>query len=73
MVIVEPWPRRSNKATCSNSQLVEEVIKLLATNPRGQNIDRVVVYPKKLPTDIRHNSKIFREKLTLWANQRFLR
>lgn len=78
MVIVEPWPRRSNKAssnkaTCSNAQLVEEVIKLLAANPRGQNIDRIVVYPKKLPTDIRHNSKIFREKLTLWANQRFLR
>jgi hypothetical protein len=73
MVIVEPWPRRSNKATCSNAQLVEEVIKLLAANPRGQNIDRIVVYPKKLPTDIRHNSKIFREKLMLWANQRFLR
>jgi len=37
----------------------------------SKEVQRVVVYPKKLPTDIRHNSKIFREKLTDWANKTY--
>jgi hypothetical protein len=26
-----------------------------------------LIYPGRLPTDIRHNSKIFREQLAPWA------
>jgi hypothetical protein len=29
-------------------------------------IDKVL-YPKEFPVDIRHNAKIFREKLAKWA------
>lgn len=36
------------------------------------DIDEFFVYPRSLPTDIRHNAKIFREKLKPWAEQQSL-
>lgn len=71
MVIVEPWPKGTNGRKLRNDQLPEAVLKQLQANPSSQAVERVVVYPTKLPTDIRHNSKIFREKLTVWANKKF--
>jgi acyl-CoA synthetase (AMP-forming)/AMP-acid ligase II len=65
LLIVEPWPgHRSAK-----QQLEQAVVGLLASHTVSQSVKQVAIYPKKLPTDIRHNSKIFREKLTVWANQ----
>ena len=29
-----------------------------------------MLFHKSLPVDIRHNSKIFREKLAVWATER---
>jgi acyl-CoA synthetase (AMP-forming)/AMP-acid ligase II len=69
-VIVEPWPASSNGSRLSNEQLENQVVELLSTNPRSRMVQRAIVYPKKLPTDIRHNSKIYREKLTDWANRK---
>jgi hypothetical protein len=37
------------------------------------DIDQFLVYPRSLPTDIRHNAKIFREKLKPWAEQHILK
>jgi len=72
IVIVEPWPNGTHGRKFSNDQLPDLVINQLRANPCSQSVERVVVYPTKLPTDIRHNSKIFREKLTLWANKNFV-
>jgi acyl-CoA synthetase (AMP-forming)/AMP-acid ligase II len=69
LVILEPVSRPS---ASQEQQVVREVQSILASNPASKNIDKVVVYPTKLPTDIRHNSKIFREQLTEWANQKSL-
>ncbi len=71
MVILEPWPKGTHGRKLGNDQLPEAVLAQLRANPRSQAVERVVVYPTKLPTDIRHNSKIFREKLTVWANKKF--
>ena len=35
-------------------------------------IEHFLIYPRSLPTDIRHNAKIFREKLKPWAEQQLL-
>ena len=67
LLIVEPSSKESAQ---QEQQLVQEMKQILAGNPRSATIDRVVVYPTRLPTDIRHNSKIFREQLTIWANQK---
>lgn len=69
LLILEP---SSKDSTEQEQQIVQEVQSILTNNDVSQSIQKVVVYPTKLPTDIRHNSKIFREQLTEWANQKSL-
>jgi olefin beta-lactone synthetase len=70
-LIVEPWPHARRSLSMSQATLVEQVQSLLKSSTSGSCVERIVIYPKKLPTDIRHNSKIAREKLTQWANKKF--
>jgi hypothetical protein len=67
MVILEPWPKQTHDRKLNDVQLSQAVVERLQENPRSNDVTRVVVYPGKLPTDIRHNSKIFRERLVPWA------
>jgi len=71
LVILEPWPKPTHDRKLDDAQLSQAVVEQLQKNPRSNDVKRVVVYPGKLPTDIRHNSKIFREKLTEWANKKY--
>ena len=71
MIVLEPWPTLTHGRRLSDTQLADTIVRQLQENPRSCGVERVVVYPGKLPTDIRHNSKIFREKLTEWANKKF--
>ncbi len=47
----------------------EELLALARQNERTKTIARVLFHPK-FPVDIRHNAKIFREKLALWAERK---
>ena len=38
----------------------------------GFVLDRVAIYPGSFPVDIRHNTKIQRERLAQWATDRGL-
>jgi acyl-CoA synthetase (AMP-forming)/AMP-acid ligase II len=67
LLILEP---SSKQSAAQEQQVVQDVQKILASNRVSQTVKQVVVYPTKLPTDIRHNSKIFREQLTEWANKK---
>lgn len=67
LLILEP---SSKQSATQEQQVVKDVQGILAINDVSKSIKQVVVYPTKLPTDIRHNSKIFREQLTEWANKR---
>jgi olefin beta-lactone synthetase len=46
--------------------LIHELLTMGRENPLTETID-TVLFKKKLPVDIRHNSKIFREKVAEWA------
>jgi hypothetical protein len=48
------------------SDLVAELRALGAEYPQTRAIGRFLIHPK-FPVDIRHNAKIFREKLAVWA------
>jgi olefin beta-lactone synthetase len=50
----------------SESKLREELLALGAKFPHTQSIRTVLFHPA-FPVDIRHNAKIFREKLAVWA------
>jgi len=70
VVIVEPWPehRKSLRADLATAQ--QQWRELLKEHHPSIDIDAFEVYPGRLPTDIRHNSKIFREQLTQWLKNK---
>jgi olefin beta-lactone synthetase len=67
VVIVEPWPQHRPRAKSEQeAQLLRELRQLAMSNPTTEVIQDFCIYPTRLPTDIRHNSKIFREQLAEW-------
>jgi hypothetical protein len=49
-------------------QLIAELFALAKKSALTKNID-TILFKKAFPVDIRHNSKIFREKLAIWAEK----
>ena len=43
-----------------------ELLALAQTNPITRGVETILPHPG-FPVDIRHNAKIFREKLAAWA------
>lgn len=52
--------------TASQEQLRTELLTLAKANPNTSSISSILFHPA-FPVDIRHNAKIFREKLAAWA------
>jgi hypothetical protein len=53
----------------NKQKITEELLELAKDSVLTQDID-TILYHKAFPVDIRHNSKIFREKLAVWAGAR---
>lgn len=69
--IVEPWPdKRPAKGSLEEKEMLIQLKELAKMHPTTESLDDFMIYPSRLPTDIRHNSKIFREKLVPWAEKR---
>lgn len=73
VVIAEPWPEHKPADSMEAEQLAVQLRGLGDEHNLTQGIDRILIYPKRLPTDIRHNSKIFREQLVPWAEKQLNR
>ena len=52
----------------AREKIKKELLELAAGNPLTEKI-RNVLFHKSFPVDIRHNSKIFREQLAVWAEK----
>ncbi|MDR1394606.1 MAG: AMP-binding protein [Deltaproteobacteria bacterium] len=63
VMVIEPNTRLSRAGW---KALVEELKRLGSANPRTRTIE-VFLRHKNFPVDIRHNAKISREKLAVWA------
>ena len=50
------------------NQLVDELQSVAQSNKLTKNIHQFLIHPS-FPVDIRHNAKIFREKLAAWAQE----
>jgi acyl-CoA synthetase (AMP-forming)/AMP-acid ligase II len=71
VVIIEPWPEHRKDVQANLVGYQQQWRDLITKLHPSVDIESFVLYPKRLPTDIRHNSKIFREELTMWlANKR---
>lgn len=62
VIVLEP----EKDAPVSTVQLIAEARKLGAESPLTRAIQYYLIHPD-FPVDIRHNAKIFREKLSSWA------
>ncbi|MBI5354596.1 MAG: AMP-binding protein [Chloroflexi bacterium] len=63
------WIELAQKA--DKDKIKAELIELGKNHPQASKI-KTFLFMKKFPTDVRHNSKIIREQLTLLAEKRFL-
>ncbi|MCK4467918.1 MAG: peptide synthase, partial [Desulfobacterales bacterium] len=66
VICIELEPRHSGS---DKKGLMVELFALAKKSTLTKNID-TILFKKAFPVDIRHNSKIFREKLALWAEKK---
>ncbi len=66
VIIVECWPERRPRSRTDRQRLLAELAELARQHPLTESIADFLIHPA-MPVDIRHNAKIFREKLAPWA------
>lgn len=66
IMIVETWPEHRPSGERAEAHLMAELWDLVKSNPLTESVHDILLHPS-LPVDIRHNAKIFREKLAVWA------
>ena len=59
---------RVKGATIENGRLTEELLEIARSHEHTRTIATVLYHPS-FPVDVRHNAKIFREKLAVWARR----
>jgi acyl-coenzyme A synthetase/AMP-(fatty) acid ligase len=81
LVGVGTWPMQrpvlcvelADRRRWRGSERLRKELLELALNHRGTRKIQTVLFHRGFPVDIRHNSKIFREKLAVWANRKLRR
>ncbi|QDT89784.1 fatty acid CoA ligase family protein [Gimesia algae] len=68
VIIAEPEQGDYPENQTARDQFTQELLVLGKANPLTDSIE-TVLFHRALPVDIRHNVKIFREKLTPWAEK----
>ena len=66
VIIAEPWPEKRPQNEQDRQLLISELAALAAKHTHTSGIKNFLLMDT-LPTDIRHNAKIFREQLAAWA------
>ena len=65
-IVLEPVKEQFPATTTAKDEFTGQLLDLARNNPLTQEIHHVLFHPS-FPVDIRHNAKIFREKLATWA------
>ena len=60
---------RERGAKIDTEALTKELLEIARTHEHTHGIDTVLYHPS-FPVDVRHNAKIFREKLAVWAGKK---
>jgi acyl-CoA synthetase (AMP-forming)/AMP-acid ligase II len=68
VIIIEPRPGKMPQDERAQQALLEELRTLAKSSPLTAGIADIRFHPA-FPVDIRHNAKIFREKLAVWAGE----
>ena len=68
-IVVEPRPESYPQSRRQKSQLLDELHARARSNDLTRTIEHILIR-RRLPVDIRHNAKIFREQLAVWATKK---
>jgi len=68
VIVIEPKNPKRLKSSVVLNKFKEELLELGTRTTLTQPIKKILFYPK-FPVDVRHNAKIYREKLSLWAEK----
>jgi len=68
VLIAEPWDGKFPATDVLREKLIGELLELAAGSELTHSVKTVLLH-RSLPVDIRHNAKIFREKLAVWAEE----
>lgn len=68
VIILEPHQGQMPKGAKRREAFLREIRSIGASNPLTAGITTFLLHPS-FPVDIRHNAKIFREKLARWAEE----
>ncbi|MHC4879710.1 MAG: fatty acid CoA ligase family protein, partial [Planctomycetota bacterium] len=68
VIIIEPESGHFPESDTEVTRFKAELLKLGQASALTESIEAVLLHPS-LPVDIRHNVKIFREKLAPWTEQ----
>lgn len=66
VIIIEPVNKDRTKSLEARQKFAAELLEHGTKTSLTQSIKKVLFHPQ-FPVDVRHNAKIFREKLSLWA------
>ncbi|HIJ50237.1 MAG TPA: AMP-binding protein [Nitrospinae bacterium] len=66
VIIIEPSNLERIKSQATRQKFTAELLECGAKSSLTQSIKKVLFHTE-FPVDVRHNAKIFREKLSLWA------
>lgn len=72
VLVVEPRGGRVPKLAAHREKFERELLELGKGYEHTRGIDTILFHPA-FPVDVRHNAKIFREKLAAWAAQEIAR
>jgi acyl-CoA synthetase (AMP-forming)/AMP-acid ligase II len=72
VLIVEPHAESLPRTEAARQKLLDEVRDLAHSSPLTRSVRHFLIHPS-FPVDVRHNAKIFREKLSLWAQSQLPR
>jgi len=67
ILVVEPLAEAVPTTLSDRRRFTLELLALGAVHEHTRGIEHVLFYPAIFPTDVRHNVKIQREKLAVWA------
>ncbi len=68
VIVIEPLAGQMPRSRAARAQLIAELRELGAQQPMTAMIATFLFHPA-FPVDVRHNAKIFRERLALWATR----
>jgi olefin beta-lactone synthetase len=71
-IVAEPHPQYWSEDSFLKNELIRELKAIASQHELTRSIKHILLR-KNLPVDIRHNSKIFREKLRPWVSQQILK